>query len=71
MDDLSSFVDRIIEADCRDVLEALPTDSVDLIITSPPYAERRSKTYGGVKVDEYVSWFLPITQQLQRVLKPE
>ena len=71
MKDLSSFVDRIIEADCRDVLKTLPTDAVDLVVTSPPYADRRSKTYGGVKVDEYVSWFLPITQELQKILKPE
>lgn len=71
MEDLSPFIDRIIEADCRDVLKALPTDSVDLVVTSPPYADRRSKTYGGIKVDEYVNWFLPITEQLQRVLKPE
>jgi len=48
----------------------LPTDSVDLIVTSPPYADQRKGTYGGIHPDNYVSWFLPITDQLFRVLKP-
>ncbi|WP_446684767.1 DNA-methyltransferase [Cyanobacterium sp. IPPAS B-1200] len=39
-------------------------------MTSPPYAKRRSKTYGGINPDEYVDWFFPISQELKRVLKP-
>ena len=46
-----------------------PDNSVDLIVTSPPYADRRKNTYGGVHPDKYVEWFLPISKQLQRVLK--
>ncbi len=45
-------------------------NSVDLIFTSPPYADRRKQTYGGVKPEDYVEWFLPISEQLLRVLKP-
>lgn len=56
--------------DCRQVLKKLPDNSVDLIITSPPYADQRKNTYGGIKIEEYVSWFLPITKELLRVLKP-
>ncbi len=56
--------------DCKDVLCLLPTDSVDLIFTSPPYADQRSNTYGGIHPDKYVDWFLPISEQLLRVLKP-
>ena len=56
--------------DCREVLEELPDNSVDLIFTSPPYADQRKKTYGGVPPDKYVEWFLPISEQLLRVLKP-
>jgi site-specific DNA-methyltransferase (adenine-specific)/site-specific DNA-methyltransferase (cytosine-N4-specific) len=41
-----------------------------LIITSPPYADQRKDTYGGISVDKYVEWFLPISQELLRVLKP-
>lgn len=48
----------------------MPANSVDLIVTSPPYADQRAKTYGGVKTGEYVQWFLPISKELLRVLKP-
>jgi len=61
---------QIIQGDSRDELKQLADNSVDLIFTSPPYADRRTHTYGGVKPEEYVAWFLPIAEQLLRVLKP-
>jgi site-specific DNA-methyltransferase (adenine-specific)/site-specific DNA-methyltransferase (cytosine-N4-specific) len=57
--------------DCKDILCDLPDNSVDLIITSPPYADQRKSTYGGIHPDNYVKWFLPVTEQLLRVLKPD
>ena len=56
--------------DCKEVLKEIPSNSVDLIFTSPPYADQRKKTYGGIHPDEYVEWFLPISAELLRVLKP-
>lgn len=56
--------------DCRTELAKVASSSVDLIVTSPPYADRRANTYGGVKPDDYVKWFLPIADELHRVLKP-
>lgn len=56
--------------DAKEELKALPDNSVDWIFTSPPYAGQRSRTYGGVRPDQYVEWFLPISEQLLRVLKP-
>ena len=56
--------------DCKEQLKPLPDNSVDLIVTSPPYADQRKSTYGGIHPDEYVAWFLPISEQLLRVLKP-
>lgn len=47
-----------------------PNNCIDLIITSPPYADRRKSTYGGIHPDKYVEWFLPISEQIYRVLKP-
>ena len=61
---------KIILGDCRQELKKLSVDSVDLIVTSPPYADQRKTTYGGVSPDEYVEWFLPISSELLRVLKP-
>ena len=48
----------------------MPDDSVDLVFTSPPYADQRKNSYGGIAPDEYVEWFLPVSEQLLRVLKP-
>lgn len=56
--------------DSREKLKLLPDNSVDLIVTSPPYADQRKSTYGGICPDKYAEWFLPISEQLLRVLKP-
>ncbi|GHT46108.1 hypothetical protein FACS189454_06700 [Planctomycetales bacterium] len=61
---------EIYLGDCKDVLRQIPDNTVDLIITSPPYADQRKNIYGGIHPDKYVEWFLPITEQLLRVLKP-
>ena len=60
----------ILPGDCLDVLATMPTDSVDLIVTSPPYADARRRTYGGIGADSYVDWFAPRAAQMLRVLKP-
>ena len=56
--------------DCLEVLSKFNADSFDLIMTSPPYADRRSKTYGGISPNEYVDWFIPRSKEFLRVLKP-
>lgn len=56
--------------DCLEVLKELPDNCVDLIFTSPPYADQRKNTYGGIHTDDYVAWFLPRSEQFLRVLKP-
>lgn len=56
--------------DCREKLGEIEPESVDLIVTSPPYANQRSASYGGIRPDDYADWFLPITDELRRVLKP-
>jgi len=56
--------------DSKEVLKTIPDNSVDLIVTSPPYADQRKNTYGGIHPNKYVDWFLPIGEQLLRVLKP-
>lgn len=61
---------KIILGDSKEVLQDFRSNSIDLIFTSPPYADQRKQTYGGIKPDKYVEWFLPITEQLLRVLKP-
>ncbi|HKY28504.1 MAG TPA: site-specific DNA-methyltransferase [Pyrinomonadaceae bacterium] len=67
----NGWKNQIIHGDCLTVLREIPSDFIDLIITSPPYADSRKRTYGGIHPDQYVEWFLPITQELLRVLKPQ
>lgn len=64
-------MDSIILGDCAKMLATLPDASIDLVFTSPPYADNRKKTYQGVAIDQYVDWFLPISRELLRVLKPD
>ena len=63
-------LDIIYNDDCINRLKKIPDQFVDLIVTSPPYADNRKGVYRGVKTVEYVKWFLPISEQLFRVLKP-
>ena len=60
----------LLQGDCKEQLQDVGSNSVDLIVTSPPYANQRASTYGGIKPDDYVEWMLPISDQLYRVLKP-
>ena len=61
----------ILTGDCLQLLPDFPDDFFNLIVTSPPYADRRNKTYGGIKPDEYVDWFLSRSAEFLRVLKPD
>ena len=63
-------INKIFLGDCGEILKVVLDNSVDLIFTSPPYADQRKNTYGGIRPDEYVNWFLPKAEQFLRVLKP-
>lgn len=54
-----------------DVLRhVVPDDSVDLIVTSPPFALLHEKEYGNRSQDEYVAWFQDFADEFWRVLAP-
>jgi site-specific DNA-methyltransferase (adenine-specific) len=67
---ITDIANSIIQGDSRTELRQLPDNYVDLIVTSPPYADSRKHTYGGINPDKYVEWFSPISEQLLRVVKP-
>ncbi len=62
---------RAYHADALDVLRGLATDSVALVLTSPPFALRRQKAYGNVAAPEYIEWFWPFACEIARILKPD
>lgn len=67
---MKELISNILQGDSAEVLKTFPDNSIDLIVTSPPYADQRKSTYGGISPAKYVDWFLPISEQLLRVLKP-
>ena len=62
---------EIYHGNCLDILKGFQDECVNLIVTSPPYADQRKNIYDGVSADKYVGWFLPMAEQFKRVLKPE
>lgn len=65
----AQIINTLHHGDCLAVLPTLPDACVDLIVTSPPYADSRKNSYGGIHPDKYVDWFLPIAAELKRVLR--
>ncbi len=61
---------RAIVGDSLEVMRALPDESVDLVMTSPPFALKRKKEYGNKEAHEYVAWFEPFAIEIHRLLKP-
>lgn len=55
--------------DASKLLGCLQSSSIDLVITSPPFALQRKKEYGNHDQDEYVDWLLSFTLEVKRVLK--
>ncbi len=70
--DTAPFLNKVILGDCFEKCKKLETDSVDLVLASPPYAN--AKSYGReIKVyhpDDYVDWILPLFNEVHRFLKP-
>ena len=59
---------KIYLADSLQVMGALPDESVNLIVTSPPFALLREKEYGNVDSDSYLDWFKPFAEEFRRIL---
>lgn len=62
---------KLYHADSLDAMRTLSTGSVDLVVTSPPYALHFKKEYGNADQQDYVKWFLPFAIEIKRILKPE
>ncbi len=69
--ELNEIKNQYLIGDCKDVLSLkVPANTFDLILTSPPYADSRKNTYGGISPDKYVGWFVERSNEFLRVLKP-
>jgi site-specific DNA-methyltransferase (adenine-specific)/site-specific DNA-methyltransferase (cytosine-N4-specific) len=63
-------MNKIYNESNLETMARIQDNSIDLVMTSPPYAEARKSTYGGVCADDYVEWFKPIAKEIYRILKP-
>lgn len=61
---------KAILGDSLDLMRQMPSDSVDLVMTSPPYALHFKKEYGNADQKNYLNWFTPFTTEIKRILKP-
>ncbi len=57
-------------ADSLEFMRGMEAESVDLVVTSPPYALHFKKEYGNIDQEGYINWFLPFATEIQRILKP-
>lgn len=62
---------RMYLADSLDVMKHRKKATVDLIVTSPPFALTRKKDYGNKQEDEYIDWFRDFAKQFHRILKDD
>jgi len=60
---------KIILDDSLKAMLSIANESVDLIMTSPPFGLVRKKEYGNVDADEYINWFKPFASHFYRILK--
>ncbi len=60
---------RAFVGDALALLSEVADESIDLVLTSPPFALRRQKSYGNVEETEYVTWITPFSREVFRVLK--
>jgi site-specific DNA-methyltransferase (adenine-specific) len=65
------MVAEVLHGDCIEVMRSLPAESVDAVITSPPYAMQRKATYGGIPEADYPAWTVAWMSEVRRLLKPD
>lgn len=66
----SSELGAAFQGDSRELLGELPDDSIDLIVTSPPFALQHEKEYGNEDQHSYNDWFMEFVPEIRRVLQP-
>ena len=64
------MINKIHNEDCTETMDGIKSDTIDLIITSPPYAGKRTAQYVSPKPDAYVEWFMERAAGMYRVLRP-
>ena len=64
-------IGKAVVGDSLELMKNIPDNSVNLVITSPPFALQRQKEYGNKDQTEYIDWILDFTQEIQRIIKED
>lgn len=71
MQPIDTFINRVIHGDCIDIMRRIPSESIDFILTDPPYiVDYRSRDGRTLAGDSHTSWLKPSFTEMYRVLKP-
>lgn len=57
--------------DALALIKEVPDQSINLIMTSPPFALNKKKPYGNVSSEKYIDWFRPFANEFHRILKKD
>lgn len=57
--------------DALELIKGVPDQSINLIMTSPPFALNKKKPYGNVSSEKYIDWFRPFANEFHRILKED
>ena len=76
--DIDQFINKIICGDCLDILRNVPNDSINTIVTSPPYYSQRDYKNGvgngignEISVEEYINALVSIFKEYVRIIKKD
>lgn len=74
--DVKELENKIINADCMDILKQLPDKCIDLVLTDPPYgmnyqSGRREQKYKKIQDDNNLEWLPEFLKELKRVSKDD
>jgi site-specific DNA-methyltransferase (adenine-specific) len=68
----SRFTNQILHGGCVETMQQIPADSVDFILTDPPYlVNYRDRSGRSIQNDSNADWLKPAMREAYRVLKPE
>lgn len=72
MKPIESLINQVIHGDCIDVMASMPSESIDLVVTDPPYLVNYTPRDGRrCANDDNGEWLQPAFQQIYRLLKPD
>ncbi len=70
MKDINTFINNIICGDCTKVMKDMPSESVDVMVTDPPYGVNyQSRDGRRVLNDDSLQWLERASKEMYRVLK--